>query len=358
MVIRTYCIMLLLTLLSISFISCGQETILTPEDPTRNWIQYDPATTHEARPFTIIPEPGKIAHNQSFGIWFSSSYRPDGVANVRIRARIRNTLSEHEIRAVPNTRWGDKRTWIAGRTISEITSVSDDPIYFIVTWTSLDKEYEPLVYSDKNGRALVSGQIVGPYYVTAPDNDPPLILNSTVLPPRDPSLGAYPGVYKSSDYGEPEKPVHLKGRTDVDPNTEKIIMLFNKPIVGGAIISGDGHGGLGWDLVRQSNSGDEHGGLGWNLVRQSNYIILDELTPEELRKWQEETAVTKQVWVGTPLDTPWQHVEGKFVDVKVPTVHGSPSISLKPGKTYKITISIRDMVGLRNEIIITFQTAP
>ena len=239
--------------------------------------------------------------------------------------------------------------------------MSDDPIYFLVTWTSLDKEYEPLVYSDENGYALVNGQIVGPYYVTAPDYDPPLILNSTVLPPRDSSLGAYPDVYKPSDTGAPARRVHLKGRTDVDPNTEKIVILFNEPIVGSAILSGDGHGGLGWGLVRNSNaiiSDDGHGGLGWNLVRNSNVIILDELTPEELRKWQEETAVTKQRWVGTPLDTPWQHVEGKFVDIKVNTVHATPSISLKPGKTYRIRISIRDMVGLRNEIIITFRTAP
>ena len=226
--IRTYYIMLLLTLLSIIFISCGQETILTPEDPTRNWIQYNPASTYKSRPFTIIPEPGKIAHNQSFRIWFSSSYRPDGVANVHIR----NTLSKHEIRGIaPYARWwGDKNTWIAGHPISKITSVSDDPIYFLVTWTSLDKEYKPLVYVDENGYALVSGQIVGPYYVTAPDNDPPLILNSTVLPPRDPSLGAYPGVYKSSDDGTPVRRVHLKGRTDVDPNIEKIVILFNEPI--------------------------------------------------------------------------------------------------------------------------------
>ncbi len=104
--IRTYCIMLLLTLLSIIFISCGQETILTPEDPMSNWMQYNLAITHEVRPFTIIPEPGKIAHNQSFGIWFNRSNYYDGVANVHIR----NTLSEHEIRAVPNARWGDKRT--------------------------------------------------------------------------------------------------------------------------------------------------------------------------------------------------------------------------------------------------------
>ena len=190
--IRTYCIMLLLTLLSIIFISCGQETILTPEDPTRNWPEYDLVLNRELGPFTITPLPGKIAHNQNFGIVFHHTYRYEGVANVHVRARIGNTLSEHEIRGfAPYARLGDKRTWKADGPISEITSMSDDPIYFLVTWTSLGKEYEPLVYVDENGVALVSGEIVGPYYVIAPDHDPPLLLNSTVLQPRDPRAQCY-----------------------------------------------------------------------------------------------------------------------------------------------------------------------
>ena len=68
----------LLTLLSIIFIGCGQETTVAPENPIPDWIEYNATLTHEVRTFTIIPEPGEIAHNQSFKLWFN---REGGVAN-------------------------------------------------------------------------------------------------------------------------------------------------------------------------------------------------------------------------------------------------------------------------------------
>ena len=214
-------------------------------------------------------------------------------------------------------------------------------MYFAVTWTAPDKEYEPLVYHDENGNATVNGQIVGPYYVIAPDYNPPLILNSTVLPPRDPSLGTY-------------QQTHLKGRTDVDPNTDEIVITFNEPIRNYAKAGV----GIASASIYDVMSDAKNPYLGWGEIRESNAIILDALTPEKLKKWQEETAVIGQRWEGTPLDTPWQDVKGQFVDVKIYTVFAEPSTLLEPGRTYKIDLVVHDIVGLKNEMSITFQTAP
>ena len=327
--IRTYCIMLLLTLSSIILIGCETENVIVPEHPIPNWMEYNPTLTHKVRPFTIMPEPGNIAHNQAFKLWFS---RYDGVANVRIR----NTSSEQELRTFSPWSW-DKRFWKASNPISDITPLSDQPIYFAITWTRPGMGYESLVYQDEDGFALVNGQIVGPYYITAPDHEPPLILNSTVLPTRDPSLGAYPAG-------------HIQGRTDVNPNTQEIVIAFNEPIRDYA------KAGIGISSASLTDAKNNY--LSWGEGRTSNAIILDALTPEELKKWQDETAVIEQQWQGTPLGTPMQDVKGEFVPVKVNTVHAEASTLLEPGQTYIISITVHDVVGHKSEMVITFQTAP
>ena len=298
-----------------------------------DWMEYNSTSTHKVRQFTIIPEPDKIAHNQTFKLWFN---REGGVENVRIRT----TLSKQEIRAFLDKGYNNKKVWNAGNPISKITSVSDEPVYFVVTWTAPGKAYEPSVYYDENGSATVNGKIVGPYYVTKPDYNPPLILYSNVLPSN----------YQPSYAGEQAR---LKGRTDVDPGVSEIIILFNEPIRNYAKAGV----GIGSANIRNITSNAKNAYLSWGEKRKSNAIILDALTPEELKKWQAETAVSGQRWVGTPLDTPMNEVKGKFIDVKINTVQAKPSTLLKPGSTYRIDILVHDVVGLKSEVTITFQTA-
>ena len=243
-------------------------------------------------PLTLNPEP-------------HTTVRPNQHIQIKFERKVTNvTVNGTRVKTWGDAPAGFEFNW-------EVPTEENTQLYLTITYSLLNKSGNK--YEEIPVRA-------GPYIVKEKiDYTPPRIIHSSVLH-NDRDGRPYPPWVKKID-----------GRTDIDPNTLIITVTLDKP---------------GYDISITNESGER---LWWRPETTTNTLTLTQRTPEYVEKFIDETSVTKQMWVGTPLDTPAAEVKGKFVEVKIPTVHGlEPSKPLEPNSTYNLHIG--------NHITITFKT--